>query len=176
VPRSAFILQGVVHDLSHLEPFLCTYVVPEQPGKAAMTYFVNVEFTMHCFTKTQQTGDDPERFYCNDRDGSPRLFDLERWALSLELPEIIRTLISRRITFTKRENLVTIELVRPNGELANYEVYFKVFKAGRRLFLEVESAYVRSPGLSNTPAIGRKIGFAVILKKVVAGEPLYKLR
>lgn len=182
MPRPPFVYQSNTHSLAHLEPFVYTYIVTAVKNKPERRYVVYVEFTLHCFTKTQQATDDPALFYCFDRDGSPRSFNLERWNLSIQLPGIIRGLLTQRVHFTAerkgkhRDNFITVPLVQQNGSAVNYEVYFKVFKPGRKTYLEVESAYTRAVDSSNAPSLGRKIGFAVILQKIFNGEPLFKLR
>ncbi len=80
--------------------------------------------------------------------------------------------LDERVCITKRDNLVTVPIILENGEKVNYEVYFKVFKAGNKLFLEVESAYVREPTWTNKPDIDLKMGFGLILKRIQTGTPL----
>jgi hypothetical protein len=169
------------HSLTHLEPFEHRFQVAAIPGKPAREYRVLMEFTMHCFTKTQQVGDDPALFYSPDRDGTNRMFNLERWALSKELPFIIRSLAEHRIHFTNsrdhyKVNFITIPLVLHDQTEVEYEVYFKVFKARKKLRLEVESAYVRDPQSRNNRSVGRKISLYIILEKVSQGQNLAKLR
>jgi hypothetical protein len=47
------------------------------------------------------------------------------------------------------------------------DVMIEVFKLGRNLRLEVESAYNRCPNPTNQPNLGRKMGFNVILLEFV---------
>jgi hypothetical protein len=156
MPRPAFIYQNTPYDLTHLEPFVHSYTVAATEKDPERHYFVNIEFTIHCFTSTLKITDDPNLIYSKDRDGTDRVFHLQRWKLSHQLKPIIQNLLNERVCITKRDNLVTIPVLLENGEKVNYEVYFKVFKAGSKLFLEVESAYVREPNWTNKPDIDLK--------------------
>jgi hypothetical protein len=169
MPRPAFIYQNTQYEFTHLEPFTHTYIVAKNEKDPERQYAVHVEFTIHCFTSTMKTTDSSSLFYSQDRDGTNRAFHFRRWALSQELKPIIQNLLNERVCITKRDNLVTVPVILENGERINYEVYFKVFKAGAKLFLEVESAYVRETDWTNKPDIDLKMGFGLILKRVQAG-------
>ena len=94
-----------------------------------MEYDVEVSYSDHCYTKSQAGR-------------TERVFDEERYNLSLTLPLIIESLMQMPCSFAGRSgNFFTI-----SHENYEYEVYFKVFKPKgcKDLKLEVKSAYVRN--------------------------------
>jgi hypothetical protein len=178
-----FILNGQTYDLSHLRAFPHTFPFAATAKDPARSFDVVVDFSVHCFTRAQEPDDPPDLFYCFDRDGKARNFNLERWDLSRQLRNIIiNHFPTLNPQFTNRDpykhnNFIVVPVVTRGGVQVEYEVFFKVFKAGKRLFLEIESAYVRDPSWHNRrPTQGRRMAFAVILRKVQAGENLGKFK
>ena len=51
VKRHPFKLGEREFDLSHLGTFELEYIVPAKGEKPEQRYFINVDFSMHCFTK-----------------------------------------------------------------------------------------------------------------------------
>ena len=139
-----FALEGAEYDLSHLHPFAFEFVVPEKDGKPEQKYLINVSFSLHCFTRGFKEGEiaPDEQCYADSRE--KRIICLDRHALSLELPKIIRNVGQRKCFHTGHDNFVTIELIDKAGEKHDYTVFFAVSKAGKGkgLNLFVQSAYV----------------------------------
>jgi hypothetical protein len=50
-------IAGKTCDLSHLDPFEFEFVIPEKDGKPAQLYRINVEFSLHCFTRGIRAGE-----------------------------------------------------------------------------------------------------------------------
>jgi hypothetical protein len=178
-----FTYAGQTYDLTHLEPFKHTFVFTATAKDPERRYTVDVDFSVHCFTRTQEPSDPPGLYYCHDRDGTPRNFNVDRWALSQHLRDIVMNHFPKlKPRFTnkdpqKQNNFIVVPLVLQNGARVEYEIFFKVYKAGSRLFLEIESAYVRDPTWHNKrPTDGRPMAFAVILRKVAAGEHLGRFK
>jgi hypothetical protein len=154
-------VDGVSYDLAHLEPFEFQ-VVPKGWTDPAT---VSVRFHDHCFTETF----DPARHTkpIQTKQASKhewRAFDADRYNRSLTLPQIVRSLATRRIASTRESNLVFIE----TGTGDRYVVFFTLRGARRRAELFVVSAYVwtrRDP-----PATTGEMRFDVALAKVLRGE------
>jgi hypothetical protein len=128
--RSA-VVGKATFDLGHLWPFEFVFEVAEKAGKRGQSYRLFVEFGMHCFTRgikrEERYGGD--RVYRDSRE--ERLFDEEQYNLSFRLPDIIRTIGTRRCFHTGHGNFFTIELMDSDGNRREYSIYFKVSRKGR---------------------------------------------
>lgn len=167
-----FRYRGTLYDLSHLEPFLHTYIQPAQEGKPARFYRVWIRFGHHCFTRDPTERDDPGQIYPSQSDR--RCFDVKRWVLSKHLPEIVRSLMGRKIFHTGHGNFFTIEVMAESGEHLEYEVYFEVNRdrGDRQLYLVVTSAFPRDPARLASRPHPRSIGLQVILFNTQTGKPI----
>lgn len=168
-------MDGVVYDLTHLDPFDLTVHVaaveakPGRPGKIAFAITLIVHFSHHCFT-TSCTADAPVasvRAYTDTRRGETRNFCVGRWTLSKCLPDLIRTLQARRCYLTGRGNFFTVEGA---GTVGDYTVFFNVrmVAAGRAIFF-VESAYERFDSPHRNGGV-QKIGLNAILRNMRQGR------
>lgn len=159
---SNFSCGGVTYDLSHLHPRTLRYERPATTTKPAVTFKVDVTYSLHCFSYAPRGTD-------YDRDlvypaTEFRVFDPYRFEMSKRLPEIIQGLPDRSIRQTGHSNFITVEVIRDSGGVVEYDIFFKVKKVGKgRLELRVESAYVRDPEYGSSRPSGKKIGFLVIL-------------
>ncbi len=137
----AAIIDGKIFDLAHLHPFCFSLHLAAQRNLPAVTFEIDVTFGLHCFTEETKPGDCIALHYSDMRER--RTFNFERYQFSLRLPEIIRTLATRRCYQGKYNNFMTFEIMR-NGILVHYQVYFQVTKSRNmpgRLTLFVQSAY-----------------------------------
>ncbi len=168
------VVDGIAHDLSHLDPFDLELSIPAKGDRPARHYAIHVSFSMHTFTRAPKAGErlDPARSYSSDRE--TRLFDLDRYNLSFRLRSIIEGLGSRKVFHTRHGTYVTVDVVGQDGRTAEYSVFFEVARADRRgrLRLYVRSAYVqdRIPRGRLQPRKPIKIG--VIAHNVMAGRPI----
>lgn len=139
-----FSLEGREYNLAHLHPFSFEFIVPEKGGKPEQRYLINVNFSLHCFTRGFKENETVPEEHCYADSREKRIICLDRYALSLELPRIIKDVGQRKCFHTGHDNFVTIELIDKAGEAHDYTVFFAVSKAGRRkgLNLFVQSAYV----------------------------------
>ena len=98
------VVGNATFDLGHLWPFEFTIEVDEKEGKPNQSYRLFVEFSMHCFTRGIKKDEryDADRIYRDSRE--ERLFDEERYKLSLRLQDIIRTIGTRRCFHTGHGN------------------------------------------------------------------------
>lgn len=158
-------VDGVLHDLSHLEPFAFD-MVPQRWSKPAT---IAVAFNDHCFTEAF----DPHRHAVRLRIAGAsrhetRGFSPERWALSLGLPEIVRTLDGRRVARTRHGNLVHVRL----ADGRDYAVFFTLRRqAATRCGLFVVSAYAPGPA-TTPPAATGEMRFNTAVALVLEGKPL----
>lgn len=155
-------IEGVTYDLAHLHPYIWEVVIPgkeavgKQPAQPERRLRVNVSFGLHCFARSALPGEpvNPECWYADNRER--RVFCLDRWELSQQLPSIIETLTERRCMHTGREEFVTLN-VPLNGRTLEYAVFFTVTKAGKAaradLNLFVNSAHERFDALQYTKPI-----------------------
>jgi hypothetical protein len=149
---------GNTYDISHLEKHAVEYIQPAQGEKPEIRYSVEVSYSNHCYTKSVW--------------GGARMFDLDRYEQSKFLPKIMSELMSRECHHTGRTNFVTFDI----DEHRTYEVYFEVFKKDGKLYIRVQSAYIRDAAfLSSRPARAR-IRFHVILFNVYHEKPIHPPR
>lgn len=168
----AFNHQGVVYDLSHLHPTRIQYVQLAKASQSEKTYTVEVHYSLHCFSKKLEPGSNPLLNYSDARE--TRTFDLTRYALSKQLPEIIKNLDVKKCMHTGKGNFYVVEISMPNGIKENYEVYFDVKRSITRgvARLFVQSAYVRDTRHGNRLSSTKKISLYIILNNILGGQPI----
>jgi len=116
---------------------------PAKDNRAAAVFKVDIEFSFHCFTsRLLEVEFDPKLKYSDARE--VRVFNFERYELSKRLPDIVRSLATRKCLHTGRGNFVTVEVVGDDGQARKYLVFFEPSKSERkgRLNLYIQSAYV----------------------------------
>jgi hypothetical protein len=167
----AFTLKGTTYDLAHLHNQTITLTQPAKGDKPAIVYEIDVEFSHHCFTSgTTKRPLDPVLKYCDKREC--RNFDLGRYELSKQLPEIIRTLAQTKCYHSGKGNFFKVKLVDVGGKEKEYEIYFAASRSRRGngvLKLYVQSAYIRTRG--NQPT-RKPIGLFVILANTKNNKPI----
>jgi hypothetical protein len=146
-----------------------------QSNKTAESYRVNISFSHHCFTQglpaEAEKYDATLRF---DVDGDKRIFNVRRWRLSRNLPDIIEKLPAHKCMQTGRSNYFTVALVDDNGASVEYDVFFRAWKPGKgRINLHVESAYFREDSYGTSRPKGMRIGFFVILHNTLNELPIH---
>ncbi|MGH7813669.1 MAG: hypothetical protein ACREQI_06660 [Candidatus Binataceae bacterium] len=165
---------GETYGLGHLDEFDFEFVVPAKDNKPEQVYRINVIFSMHCFTRGIRDGESyrHELTYSDSRE--TRLFDTQRYRLSMRLPGIVRGIGTRRCFHTGHGNFFTIEVVDDDGTRLDYSVYFKVSRRSKRgwLNLYIESAYVQGKIPRRRPHPPRPIRFSVIAYNVAMGRPI----
>lgn len=168
-----FNYEGIEYDLGHVHPFEWEFTAPAAAKRPERTYKLQVMFSMHTFTRGLKEGESvPDLLYRDSRE--VRAFDFFRYELSKKLPDIVAQLGERKCYHTHHGNFFTIELVGEDGQLDDYEVYFKVSKASQKgwLNLFIESAYVRDDNYQTSQPKKRKIGFQVIAYNVMQGKKI----
>jgi hypothetical protein len=140
--------RGKAIPLNHLHPLRYTLQVSAQGHSQPVDVGIAVGFGLHCFTRNTEPNDDDAESYCDGRES--RTFCPDRYALSVELPTIARSLITRKCGFAKAENYVTVDVRRRGGNALRYGVFFNIkeWKANQGLgcvLVAIQSAYELSP-------------------------------
>lgn len=161
---NAFVYDGTQYDLSHLDSFEWAYFYEAGEKRPERTYKFHISFSMHCFTRKPKDNEevDESLWYAGSKE--TRVFCFDRYELSSQLPEIVKSLGDRKCFQTNHGNFFTIELTTKSGEQVEYEVFFDVTRATRRGYLNlvVESAYIRTDDYQSIQPKKRKIRLDVI--------------
>jgi len=175
----SFTYGGIVYDLSHLDPSTEYYIQPSFGGKPEQKYKVHVGYSHHCFTNGDnlQKQCDPSLLIRDSKqsgtcNGDPRPFDVDRYKLSFYLPSIVKNIHIKKTFHTGKGNFFLVELVDSNGVGVEYEVYFKVYKASSRGWLDmiVQSAYTRTKNPSGRTKKGKPINIFALFNNVLKGK------
>ncbi len=150
----SFQYKGEVFDLSHLHPFEFTLIQEAKNNKPERKYYFDVIFSIHCFSRKKLDDEIVEEGLLYSDSRETRIFSFERYNLSKNLPEIIKSLKDRKCYHTSHGNYFIVEMVNDEGNLQEYEIYFTVSKSNKkgRINLYVQSAYIRD----ETHALRRK--------------------
>lgn len=170
---ASVLFEGQCYSLDHLsasirEVFIAPNVrAPERRIKLAVTY------GLHCFSVSNSNENKCKTIVLDERE--ERLFDLDRYRLSLVLPEIIANLELRRCFHTGHQNFFTVELLDEQGQKQDYVIYFRTWRAASGeagdVRLHVESAYLRS----DAPQRHKKsIRFKVIVANTYTGKEIHE--
>jgi len=116
-------IEGRLYDLSHLGPF--TFSVSHMDRERT----VRVTFSDHVFTEAH----DPDRhtpdLIHSRRDCDPRAFNVRRWELSRDLPDLFRTLGRQSVYRSKGRNFF---FLCGNAGEPPYAVFFDAIRSSRR--------------------------------------------
>jgi hypothetical protein len=167
-----FLHQDTAYDLSHLHPTSLTYEQPAKEDKPALTYTVEVRFSLHCFTRGIGDGEhpDPALLYSDSRE--TRIFDFRRYELSKQLPGIVQNLSRRKCYNTGKGNFFTVVVIGAQGQPIDYDIFFEASRSTRKgLVLFVQSAYARDAQHGSRPR-AKPIGFYVILYNTLNNKPI----
>jgi len=144
-------------DLSHLATHSVSYIQTATNNNPERHYDVEVSYSNHCYTKRKENSE-------------KRIFDAVRYRLSKELPQIICDLMNRECHCTGNANFFTFDIDSDR----TYEVYFKVHKRFDRLFLHVQSAYIRDKDRIEQRPVRSKVRFQTILYNILHNKPIRK--
>ncbi len=167
---AAFTHNDIKYDLSHLHPTKNLYIQAGKDGKPEQKYWVEVCYSLHCFSQKREPIPDTSLNYSDAKE--TRTFDFTRYELSKQLPNIIQNLHQKKCMHTGKGNFFLIEVIMPNGEKADYEVYFDIQRANGKARLFVQSAYVRDIAHGNKTKTTKKISLFVILHNRLTGKPI----
>jgi hypothetical protein len=167
----SFLHQDTAYDLSHLRPTSLTCEQPARDDKPALTYTVEVSFSLYCFTRGIREGEqpDPALLYSDSRE--TRIFDFQRYELSKQLPGIVQNLSRQKCYNTGKGNFFTVVVIE-QGQQIEYDVFFEASRSTRKgLVLFVQSAYARDAQHGSRPR-AKPIGFYVILYNTLNNKPI----
>lgn len=157
------------YSLSHLHPFIQAIDLPSTEKHPARSVRLHASFGLHTFTRSIELRDRDHELYRDNRE--MRTFCSDRYARSVELPHIVRTLATRRCEFARGRaspvNYVTVE-TKGDARYAAFFVLRRFIKAGPdAVHLLVQSAYEFDP---SKPVPGRgKISFYALLGHALRG-------
>jgi len=156
---------GQVYDLAHLHPQSVTYEQPAKGDAQARVYRVDVIFGLHCFTRGRSLGASRQNALLYSDDRETRVFDFLRYELSKRLPEIVVGLGQRKCYHTGKCNFFSIEIVREDGTVVEYDIFFVASRSSAKgkINLFVQSAYIRDAAYTSSRPAKKPIGFFVIL-------------
>lgn len=171
-----FQLGDELYSLSHLHPFTFKVVVPASEKMPERSYDLNVIFSLHCFTRSCREDEElpPDLAYSDNRE--TRIFDIDRYQLSMELPGIVRGLAERKCYHDKHGNFYVFEIRDGDGSIKYYSVFFSVTKSGKKsgLNLFISTAHLRpEPPYAKAK---KPIRFRIILHNVAVGKPIARPR
>ncbi len=137
-------VEGEHWTFEHLEPLSFPYTIVT--GGGAVSLFVDVAFSCHCFTRKPVPGASlPGDEWVFRTDQEVRILDRQRYEQSRRLlPAVIHSFDARKILFASTENYITVEATDANGVAGYYQVFFTVLRkegAKGRVALTVQSAY-----------------------------------
>ncbi|WP_095205135.1 hypothetical protein [Mesorhizobium carmichaelinearum] len=140
-----FIHGAIIYDLTHLHPFSFDLVVEASGGKPARSYRLNTEFSLLCFSRSPRAGEaiSTDLAYSDSRE--TRIFDADRYEQSKLLPQIVRSLAERPCFHDTHGNFYVFEIVKADGTISYYSVFFTLSKAGKKAGrnLFISSAHMR---------------------------------
>jgi hypothetical protein len=167
-----FTFNNTTYDLSHLNAKWVEYIDNRNIEKPVVYKFI-VTYSFHCFAK--DSGNLPEEelkllIYKTPKESRP--FNIERYELSKQLPNIISSLGSKEILVCHggHGNFAALKTLDANGNEVYYYVSFKVFREEKKLRLHVLSAYPLNEPLEKV----KKVGFFVLAKNLLDGKRLPK--
>ncbi len=167
-----FILNDEVYDLSHLNANWVEYLDKRDEEKP-ITYKFIVTYGLHCFTKDSDDLSKEESqllMYNGPRESRP--FNFERYELSKQLPNIIKSLGEKEtlVCHAGYGNFATVKVLDSNGIEVDYFVVFTAFRETKKLRLHITSAYPKYDGIGKV----KKVGFFVIAKNLLENKNLPK--
>ena len=159
-----------VYTLEHLHPFTFDVIVPAKADKPERSYQLNVEFSLHCFTRGAAAAEEIPADLAYQDNRETRIFDFDRYARSKELPDIIRSLDERKCFHDRHGNFYVFEIIEEDGSRRYYSVFFKLSNAGKKIGLNlfISSAHDRDePPYRKNP---KPIRFHVLVHNIWAGK------
>jgi len=154
-------LNGVDYHLNHLDPFQFALTSGDD------SYTVEVQFGCHCFTEQVTAEHKPDVYYSHA--GERRAFDLVRYEQSKLLPDLITSLGSRSVYYTRQVNYFFLRNLP--GLTGPYVVFLDPIRAkkeGVDVLLNVQSAYCK-PGMVDRAS---PVKFTTLIEAKATGIPV----
>jgi hypothetical protein len=143
-PNKTF--QGTVYTFSHLAPTWLTVPLNIKGSQVNVVVSVKVTYGCHCFTEEfdEYLHSDHHRYtYLNEL----RAFDTQRYTCSLQLPQIMLSILRGQIYLADRSYTYVAQInLPPASGFQKYSVFFSLNKKrdskGPEVELYVKSAYL----------------------------------
>ena len=171
-----FVFAGVSYALEHLNASTRQLIIAPNPRAPERCILLSISYGLHGFSRAIRDGEiEPNGLISDGRE--QRVFDPERYRLSLELPRVLATLELRRCFHTGHRNFFTVEILDAQGIKHDYVVYFRTWRAASPesgdVRVHLESAYLRS----DVPHKSKKsIRFKVIAANTYTGREIHEPR
>lgn len=168
----AFVLDDQIYPLDHLNAHWTEYV-DDRDTDHPIPYRFIVTYGLHCFTKEVENADSEQSrrlIYISPRESRP--FNFDRYTLSKQLPDIIRSLGQKNILVCHAGygSFATVKVVDSRGIEIDYWIVFVVFREKKKFRLHVTSAYPKSEGIGKI----KKVNFFTIASNLLKGKALPK--
>lgn len=167
-----FTFDGQVYDLSHLDVHRVEYT-DDTDENNPFTYRFIVTYSSHCFTEESKdlTREESELLMYPDLiKKESRQFNFERYHLSKQLPNIIKSLADKTtlVCHAGYKKYASVKVLNSDGIKVDYFVVFIVFSESKKLRLHVQSAYHKYDGIGKV----NKVRFLVIAKNLLNNKKL----
>jgi hypothetical protein len=165
-----FIANGQTYDLSHLDAHEVEYL-DDRNINNPITYRFIVTYGFHCFTKASDDLTDEQSellMYRAPKESRP--FNIERYQLSKQLPDIIKALGEQTtlVIHAGYGNYAAVKVLDSKGVEVDYFVAFTVFREKKKFRLHVMSAYPKYDGIGKI----QKVKFFTIANNLLKGKKL----
>lgn len=162
-----FKYKGVMYTFEHLSATKHIYIHPIRDE----SYTIFITISHHVFTvqPSKSTDSDEPRIYPH-KPKDKRAFCPNRYLLSFELPQILKTLPKQFCYHGGYSRYCTSKLKDGRGNSILYQVVFRVWKQRGKMRLHVESAYP----LLDSPSKVKKVDFWVICHNLLKNKTLPK--
>lgn len=167
-----FVRNGEALDLSHLNAHWVEYLDKRDENQPISYKFI-VTYGLHCFTKQlDDISSEGSEVLMYNAPRESRLFNIERYTLSKQLPSIIKSLGDREtlVCHAGYGNFATVKVLEYKDIQVDYFVVFAAFRESKKLRLHIVSAYPLYEGIGRV----KKVGFFVIANKLLRNQKLPK--
>lgn len=167
-----FTYEQKAYPLDHLHSQTITLITPATNNKPEQQYLINVDYSLHCFTRGARQGEAIPSTLAYSDNREARIFDFNRYELSKLLPEIIADLSQRQCYHDPHGNFYIYETADSDGKKYYYCIFFTLSRAGKRAGLNL---YVSSAYAKDTQPYKRKqkpIRFRVLAHNISKNKPV----
>lgn len=154
------------YDLSHLDAHVLYFQHPQRNERYTL-YFT---YSHHVFTRKHKPCDDLDMVSIYLYPTDLRIFDQERYQLSLSLPNIIHKLPDQLLFHGGYSRYCSCKMTTADGRTIYYQVVYRVWRGHGKLRFHIESAYP----LNDKPRGIKKVDFWVICHNLLRGRELPK--
>ena len=154
------------YDFGHLDAYKHIYTHPER-NESYTLYFT---FSHHVFTRSIKETEKTDIQYIYPYKVDERFFDLDRFKLSINLPQIVKTLPQQFCYHGGHSRYCSCEVYQEDGSIVNYQVVYRVWKKSSKMRFHIESAYP----LTKPFGKAKKVNFWVICHNLLKGKKLPK--